>query len=140
VQADVAKAEDVERLFKESMDAFGRPDVVVKAKGVREHGNFKRKRRTEWETRFLSRVEVQAIGRGFAETLDGKGNQVIISGQRKGRWKRWEEGIRGLSSLNSTSTIPNGTPLQSRASGSQGERYDVRNYWDHWQRWRQPGA
>jgi NAD(P)-dependent dehydrogenase (short-subunit alcohol dehydrogenase family) len=53
VQAAVAKAEDVERLFKESMDAFGRPDVVVKAKGVREHGNFKSKRRTEWETRFL---------------------------------------------------------------------------------------
>jgi hypothetical protein len=20
--------------------------------------------------------------------------------------------------------------------GSQGERYDVRNYWNHWQRWR----
>src|ERR1700720_4948905 len=50
VQAEVARAEDVERLFKESMDAFGRPDVVVKAKGVREHGNFKSKRRTEWET------------------------------------------------------------------------------------------
>jgi len=31
VQADVANAEDVERLFKESMDAFGRPDVVVPA-------------------------------------------------------------------------------------------------------------
>src|SRR3982075_2731086 len=29
VQADVANAEDVERLFKESIDAFGRPDVVI---------------------------------------------------------------------------------------------------------------
>ena len=29
VQADVANAEDVERLFKESLDAFGKPDVVV---------------------------------------------------------------------------------------------------------------
>jgi NAD(P)-dependent dehydrogenase (short-subunit alcohol dehydrogenase family) len=29
VQADVAIAADVERLLKESMDAFGRPDVVV---------------------------------------------------------------------------------------------------------------
>jgi 3-oxoacyl-[acyl-carrier protein] reductase len=34
VQADVAIAEDVERLFKESMDAFGRPDVVVHCAGI----------------------------------------------------------------------------------------------------------
>ena len=32
--ADVAKAEDVERLFKESIDAFGRPDVVVHCAGI----------------------------------------------------------------------------------------------------------
>src|SRR6201984_521589 len=34
VQADVAIAADVERLFKESMNAFGRPDVVVHWPGV----------------------------------------------------------------------------------------------------------
>src|SRR2546429_8759713 len=34
VQADVANAEDVERLFKESMGAFGGPDVVVHCSGV----------------------------------------------------------------------------------------------------------
>src|SRR5438270_12306389 len=34
VQADVANAEDVERLFKESMVAFGRPDVVVNCAGI----------------------------------------------------------------------------------------------------------
>src|ERR1700675_4082960 len=34
VQTDVANAEDVERLFKESMDAFGRPDVVVRGAGI----------------------------------------------------------------------------------------------------------
>ena len=34
VQADVANAEDVERLFKESIDAFGRPDVVVHCAGI----------------------------------------------------------------------------------------------------------
>src|SRR3979490_1566362 len=34
VQADVAIAADVERLFKESMDAFGRPDVVVHCGGI----------------------------------------------------------------------------------------------------------
>src|SRR5260370_38393876 len=34
VQADVANAEDVERLFKESMDAFGRPDAVVHCGGI----------------------------------------------------------------------------------------------------------
>src|SRR6195256_2303943 len=34
VQADVAVAEDVERLFQESMDAFGRPDVVVHCAGI----------------------------------------------------------------------------------------------------------
>jgi 3-oxoacyl-[acyl-carrier protein] reductase len=34
VQADVANAEDVERLFKESMKAFGRPDVVVHCAGI----------------------------------------------------------------------------------------------------------
>src|ERR1700720_1103607 len=33
-QADVAKAEDVERLFKESVDAFGRPDVGVHCAGI----------------------------------------------------------------------------------------------------------
>src|ERR1700745_1287379 len=34
VQADVANAADVERLFKESMKAFGRPDVVVHCAGI----------------------------------------------------------------------------------------------------------
>src|SRR6184192_3783669 len=34
VQADVANAEDVERLFKESMDAFGKPNVVVHCAGI----------------------------------------------------------------------------------------------------------
>ena len=34
VQADVANQTDVERLFKESLDAFGRPDVVVHSAGV----------------------------------------------------------------------------------------------------------
>src|SRR5437588_1301804 len=34
VQADVANAEDVERLFKESMDAFRRRDVVVHCAGI----------------------------------------------------------------------------------------------------------
>ncbi|HEV7521617.1 MAG TPA: SDR family oxidoreductase [Candidatus Angelobacter sp.] len=34
VQADVALAADVERLFKESIDAFGRPEVVVHCAGI----------------------------------------------------------------------------------------------------------
>jgi 3-oxoacyl-[acyl-carrier protein] reductase len=34
VQADVAITADVERLFKESMNAFGRPDVVVHCAGI----------------------------------------------------------------------------------------------------------
>src|SRR6266446_10173864 len=34
VQADVANPEDVKRLFKESMDAFGRPNVVVHCAGI----------------------------------------------------------------------------------------------------------
>jgi 3-oxoacyl-[acyl-carrier protein] reductase len=34
VQADVASAPDVERLFKEAIDAFGKPDVVVHSAGI----------------------------------------------------------------------------------------------------------
>ena len=34
VQADVALAADVERLFRESMNAFGRPDAVVHCAGI----------------------------------------------------------------------------------------------------------
>src|SRR4029077_9810523 len=34
VQADVANAPDVERLFKESIAAFGKPDVVVHCAGI----------------------------------------------------------------------------------------------------------
>lgn len=34
VQADVGNAADVERLFKESMEAFGKPDVVVHCAGI----------------------------------------------------------------------------------------------------------
>jgi 3-oxoacyl-[acyl-carrier protein] reductase len=34
VKADIAKAEDVERLFKETADAFGRLDVVVSSAGI----------------------------------------------------------------------------------------------------------
>jgi 3-oxoacyl-[acyl-carrier protein] reductase len=34
VQGDVADADDVERLFKQSMEAFGRPDVVVHCAGI----------------------------------------------------------------------------------------------------------
>jgi len=34
VQADVANVADVERLFKQSMDAFGKPNVVVHCAGI----------------------------------------------------------------------------------------------------------
>jgi 3-oxoacyl-[acyl-carrier protein] reductase len=34
VQADVASAPDVERLFRASIDAFGKPDVVVHSAGI----------------------------------------------------------------------------------------------------------
>src|SRR3977135_23917 len=34
LQADVAIAADVERLFKESIDAFGKPNVVVHCAGI----------------------------------------------------------------------------------------------------------
>ena len=34
VQADVAIAADVERLFKESMETLGRPDVVIHCAGI----------------------------------------------------------------------------------------------------------
>lgn len=34
VQADAAKPEDVQRLFKDSSDAFGKPDVVVHCSGI----------------------------------------------------------------------------------------------------------
>ena len=34
LQADIANAEDVERLFKESKEAFGGPDVVVHCSGI----------------------------------------------------------------------------------------------------------
>jgi 3-oxoacyl-[acyl-carrier protein] reductase len=34
VQADVAIVADVERLFKESMEAFGKPDVVIHCAGI----------------------------------------------------------------------------------------------------------
>jgi 3-oxoacyl-[acyl-carrier protein] reductase len=34
VQADVANAADVERLFRESMDAFGEPDAIVHSAGI----------------------------------------------------------------------------------------------------------
>ena len=34
VQADVGNAADVERLFKESIDAFGKPDVIVHCAGI----------------------------------------------------------------------------------------------------------
>jgi 3-oxoacyl-[acyl-carrier protein] reductase len=34
VQADVANTADMERLFKESMDAFGKPDAVVHCAGI----------------------------------------------------------------------------------------------------------
>src|SRR6266581_3163331 len=34
VQADVAIAADVERMFKESIDAFGRPNLVIHCAGI----------------------------------------------------------------------------------------------------------
>jgi len=46
------------------------------------------------------------IGRDFAETLHGKATRSSSRDDAKVRWKRWEERIRGLSSLNSTSKIP----------------------------------
>jgi uncharacterized oxidoreductase len=46
-------------------------------------------------------VEVQASG-----AVSLKGNKVIISGRRKSALEEWEERIRGLISLNSTSKIP----------------------------------
>jgi len=60
----------------------------MKAKGVREHGNFKSKRRTEWETRFLSRVEVQASGAVSLKRCLGKATK---SSSRDGAKSALEE-------------------------------------------------
>lgn len=40
VQADVARAGDVERLFARSIEQFGRPDIVVNNAGLFHHGAF----------------------------------------------------------------------------------------------------
>jgi NAD(P)-dependent dehydrogenase (short-subunit alcohol dehydrogenase family) len=57
-------------------------------------------------------------GCGFAETLQGKGNKFIISGRRK---SAGEGRIPGLSSLNSTPTIPRaGTSEPTRAPCRRG--------------------
>ena len=40
VQADVANAADVERLFKKTLDAFGRIDVVVNSAGIMPLGRI----------------------------------------------------------------------------------------------------
>jgi hypothetical protein len=81
-------------------------------------------------------VYAKYLSEDHRSTVVPKSQVIAHSVKYLADFTRWEERIRGLSSLNSTSTIPNGTPLQSRASGSRGERYDVRNYWNHWQRWR----
>ena len=104
------------------------------------------------------------IGRGFAETLRGRGNKVIISGRRKSALEevgRANLGIefveldienpKGITSVANSlaKQHPELNVLISNAdilkvdngqNGSQGERYDVRNYWNHWQRWRQRSA
>jgi 3-oxoacyl-[acyl-carrier protein] reductase len=40
VQADVANAADVERLFKKTLDTFGRIDVVVNSAGIMPLGRI----------------------------------------------------------------------------------------------------
>jgi uncharacterized oxidoreductase len=104
------------------------------------------------------------IGRGFAETLQGKGNKVIVSRRRKSALEeagRANPGIefveldienpkRIASVANSlVKRHPELNVLINKAgtmkvdnvqNGSRGERYDVCNYWNHWQRWRQRSA
>jgi uncharacterized oxidoreductase len=104
------------------------------------------------------------IGRGFAETLHGKGNKVIISGRRKSALEevgRANPGIEfvelDIENPKSITSVSNSLAKQppelnvlinnagimkvdNVENGSQGERYDVRNYWNHWQRWRQRSA
>jgi NAD(P)-dependent dehydrogenase (short-subunit alcohol dehydrogenase family) len=46
------------------------------------------------------------IGRGFAETLHGKGNKVIISGRRKGALEEVGRANPGMEFVDPTSTIP----------------------------------
>lgn len=49
VEADVAKAEDVERLFAETVAAFGRVDILVSNAGIRNDGPLHSLDAAEWE-------------------------------------------------------------------------------------------
>ena len=50
VQGDVAKAEDVERLFSETMKQFGRVDILVNNAGLTRDGLILRMSEQDWDT------------------------------------------------------------------------------------------
>ena len=53
----------------------------------------------------LSRVEVRASGAVSLKRCTGEATRSSSRDGAKVRWRRWEERIHGLSSLNSTSKI-----------------------------------
>lgn len=50
IQSDVAKAEDVERLFSETMRQFGRVDILVNNAGLTRDGLILRMSEQDWDT------------------------------------------------------------------------------------------
>lgn len=78
VQADVSREEDVERMFNETIDAFGRVDVLVSNSGVQKDGAIADLSLEDWNTvidinltgQFLCARE--AVRRFRAQSKDGR--------------------------------------------------------------------
>ena len=81
VVADVTREADIERAVRESVEAFGRLDVLVNAAGIIASGNIETTRLEDWDT--MLNVNVRGpfylIQRALPYLIESKGNIVNVS-------------------------------------------------------------
>ncbi len=81
IAADVTKEADVERIVRETVEAFGGIDVVVNAAGILANGTVENTRLADWD--YMMNINVRApfylTQRALPYLIERKGNVVNVS-------------------------------------------------------------
>ena len=145
VLADLGHRKDVDRLFRETHDAFGRIDVLVNNAAIRPHSDFLEMDEAEWHSvintnlqsafRLLRLCMPEMVERGWGRVVNFAGMQAIrgyveaahVSVSKHGLWGLTkslakEYGPKGIT-MNIISPGPTGTGIQDSRTERMAERW-----------------
>jgi 3-oxoacyl-[acyl-carrier protein] reductase len=145
VLADLGDRVEVERLFRESHDAFGRIDVLVNNAAIRPHSVFLEMDEAEWHSVINTNLQSafwllrlcmpEMVERGWGRVVNFAGMQAIrgyveaahVSVSKHGLWGLTkslakEYGPKGIT-MNIISPGPTGTGIQDSRSEKMAERW-----------------